>query len=90
MRLVALAASLALAGCVTTGENPQASLIIQAQEAAKRACSYLPAAHVVAQISGTQALTAAEIAGRICMAINLRSGRSAPTVNGVLVTGERL
>jgi predicted small secreted protein len=102
----AVAGSLALGGCATTGGTPinVQSFIEQVQAAASVACGFLPTAETVAQIIATGnpiVTTAGDVANAICKAVTVPPStppavaarlRAAgpPTVAGVVIHGRRL
>jgi len=86
----ALAASLALGGCLTAAEV--AALISQAQQTAKQVCSVVPTAESIYMLwASDNALyaTAAAIADAICTAVGAEPAsakRTHATKYGVIVT----
>lgn len=102
MLILASAASLALASCSTTTDPipGQPSQIEAVQSAAATACRFLPAAETVAEIlaSGDPRLTTASAVARaICAALAPQAPAGVatlfsapPTVDGVVISGERL
>ncbi|MCO6386339.1 hypothetical protein [Aliihoeflea sp. 40Bstr573] len=101
MLILASAASLALASCSTTDPvTGEPSPIENVQSATAAACRFLPAAETVAEIlaSGdTRLTTASAVARAICAVVADQAPAGVatlfsapPTVNGVVIRGERL
>ncbi len=91
----AVAASLLLGGCATTGTDTK-SLIEQVRQAAVSVCGFLPTVDTVAQIilaANPAYMTASAIANGICAAVATippqlsAKRRGVPVVAGVVVHG---
>jgi hypothetical protein len=104
LTLIATAAMLLLADCQSTPTDstaPANDPVAAVQNAARKACAFLPTAETVAGIikAGDPRLaTASAIAAAICDAINPATPagtmnllfKPAPTVDGVVIRGERV
>jgi hypothetical protein len=89
--LLVPALAISLAGCVTPGPSP--SPISEVQTLAQRICGFVPTAGVIdALLNAGGFATYVDLAKAICSVvapqrIEMRTGRSAPSLRGVAITG---